>query len=164
MTRRAPKAKSPAPKTRRMGSRRRGAQARIKGTPAADPIFAAIAEHREANKDHAIKCKGSDRSKSSERAADLASARASVAKFRLFATPPTTLIGIARLLEYVALPAYPEPGPDLTILADGLEYSEKKGVGRAAHRFPTHLAAAVRKVIGNDRLYEATVTRKPRTK
>jgi hypothetical protein len=162
MTRRAPKAKSPAPKPSRTRFRRRGAPAGAKGT--ADPIFAAIAEHREANKDHAVKCKGSDRSKSSERAADLASARASVAKFRLFATPPTTLVGIACLLEYVALPAYPEPGPDLTILADGLEYSEKKGVGRAANRFPTHLAAAVRKVIGNDRLYEATVTRKPRTK
>jgi hypothetical protein len=148
-----------------MRSRRRGAPAGIKGTAAADPIFAAITEHREANKDHAAKCKAAaDGSKSSERAEEIASLRVSGAKVHLFATTPTTLVGIASLLEYVSLPAYPKPGPDLTILDDGLEYDGDKGVGRAARQFPTHIAAAVRKVIGNDRLSEATVTRKPRMK
>jgi hypothetical protein len=130
---RASKAKSPAPKA-------------SLDLPTPDQIFAVIATHREANKDYAAKLKAAeaDGSKSSEKAAAVAGLRALGARFHLFTTPPTTLVGIACLLEYVALPEYGRTDP--SIITNGFSFSGT--VGEAARQFPAHVAAAVRGLIG----------------
>jgi hypothetical protein len=129
LTRRAPKAKSPAPKPSRRRSRRPGAPA----APPADRVFAAIATYRAAaNAYH---------TSPNDEAGDAHV----VALKKMLTCRPTTLRGVAALLECLGEADY---GHDVekTVLQGSFGWGGK--IETAAMKLPTVLAQTMRALIG----------------
>jgi hypothetical protein len=79
--------------------------------------------------------------------------RAIAVELPLFTTAPTTIAGVVALLEYVGSDVHPSLGDvddnhrSLTVLSYASDWSADALID-AVHRFPKHLAAALRNIIG----------------
>jgi hypothetical protein len=119
----------------------------------ADPIFAVIAEHREAQEALHAACdaNGLDMEECPIKAA--ADDRASDAELPLFTTAPTTVAGAAALLAYVGSDAHEmNQGPDdngrpYTVLGYAAGWTADARID-AVRRFPLHVSVALRNMIG----------------
>jgi hypothetical protein len=69
------------------------------------------------------------------------------ARLALLTTAPTTLAGVAALLDYVGLPEYNDPSCGQTILSGGCAYGPDFELRQASLDFHRHLAAAQRAII-----------------
>jgi hypothetical protein len=120
------------------------------GVPA-DPIFAVIAEHRAAQEDlyksFAANELDTEDDPNKQRAAD----REDGTWLPLFVTEPTTVAGVAALLEYVGSDAheqwqdYRDDGLIYTVLSYASELTH--GLGEATRTFPRRIGATLRSLI-----------------
>jgi hypothetical protein len=117
----------------------------------ADPIFAVIAEHRAAQEDANASCNASDLdvedAPNKERAMD----RAFAAELPLLVTTPTTVAGVAALLEYVGSDAHEQWQGDEDRVATVISYAhgwDNSGeIVEAARTFPRRVGATLRSLI-----------------
>ncbi len=115
-----------------------------------DPVFAAIAAHRAAMAACAAMSRHVDElddGPALERALSAeggANARESGARLAVFTTAPTTLAGVAALLDYVGQPD--DHGIARHTILTGIRYGEAELLA-ASDGFPRHLAAALRRII-----------------
>jgi hypothetical protein len=115
-------------------------------TPAAapaateDPVFAAIARHREAERAFSSVL----RDDACGEAAIAALDRAHDALVDWLTTSPTTMVGVLATLDYAASPLGGEPG-GRTVLSDVWDSLER--LERPARQFPALVAAALRKMV-----------------
>jgi hypothetical protein len=136
-----------------------GARPRKAGLPRktarpTDPIFAAIDKHRRAIDDYnrlsdvyAVVVPGTRGTKKAETAASAASGREIAALQVVLKTKPTTLEGVAALLEHLGQPQFGRI-KEMNNLAGVYEISSgwKGDFERAAMRLPTMLAQIIRKI------------------
>jgi hypothetical protein len=115
-------------------------------TPAAalaateDPVFAAIARHREAERALAAALHDDAYGQAAIAALD----RAHDALVDWLTTSPTTMAGVLATLDYAASPLGGEPG-DRTVLSDVWDSAE--WLERPVRQFPALVAAALRKLV-----------------
>jgi hypothetical protein len=111
-------------------------------TPAAteDPVFAAITQHREAERAFSAAL----RDNAYDGAAVAALGRAHDALVDWLTTSPTTMAGVLATLDYAASPLSGEPS-DRTVLSDVWDSVER--LERPARQFPALVAAALRKLV-----------------
>jgi hypothetical protein len=121
-----------------------------------DPIFGLIEAHAAAtlahNRASEVFCAIEDASPEypdAKAAWHIVDDRETDARLALLTAAPTTLGGVAALLDYVGLPEYNDPSCGQTILSGGCEYlpDSKVGLRRASLDFHRPLAAAQRAII-----------------
>jgi hypothetical protein len=118
-----------------------------------DPIFAAIAEHREAQEALHAACEANGLDMDECPIKQAAEDRADGAELPLFTTAPTTVAGAAALLAYVGSDAHEmNQGPDdngrpYTVLSYAAGWSADDRID-AVRRFPLHVGAALRNMVG----------------
>ena len=130
------------------------ANALSESAPAAsDPIFAVIAEHREAQEALHAACKANGLDMEECPIKTAAENRAGDAELPLFTTAPTTVAGAAALLAYVGSDAHEmNQGPDdngrpYTVLSYAAGWGADDRID-AVRRFPLHVGVALRNMIG----------------
>jgi hypothetical protein len=130
-----------------------------------DPIFAVIAEHQAALEAYlaasAIDAALVDRTPewiAARAVTEPAMARRLIAEKAVFTTDPTTLAGVAALLEHVAQPEflkedeeYPDDGQTLLSTLNDCDDCEMCEWKRTAQDFPLRVAAALRSIIERGR-------------
>ena len=115
-------------------------------TPAAalaaaeDPVFAAIARHREAERALSAALRDAAHDEPTVAALD----RAHEALVDWLTTSPTTMAGVLATLDYAASPLGGQPG-DRTVLSDVWDSIER--LERPARQFPALVAAALRMLV-----------------
>ena len=111
--------------------------------PAADPIFAVIAEHRAAQ----MALADAERDESIW---DRADRRAIDAELPLFTTTPTTIAGVAALLEYVGSDVHPcllsEP-EGVTVLSYACGWESNPEMLEAVRTFPRRIGETLRSLL-----------------
>jgi hypothetical protein len=130
------------------------ANALSESAPAAsDPIFAVIAEHREAQEALHAACEANGLDIEECPIKTAAENRAGDAELPLFTTAPTTVAGAAALLAYVGSDAHEmNQGPDdndrpYTVLSYAAGWGADDRID-AVRRFPLHVGVALRNMIG----------------
>jgi hypothetical protein len=118
-----------------------------RGAPV-DPVFAVIGEHRAAQE--ALDAAGHLPDAGDKRAWDRADRRAMAAELPLFATEPTTIAGVAALLEYVGSDAHPTLGSDGDEVPTVLSYAHgganNPEILELARAFPRRMGDALRRL------------------
>jgi hypothetical protein len=119
----------------------------------ADPVFAVIAEHRAAQE--ALDAAGKvPETEYDESIYDRADRRAIDAEHPLFTTEPTTIAGVAALLEYVGSDLHPCLGTDsedgTTILSYAHGWENRPDVVEAARTFPRRMGTILRNLIAQE--------------
>jgi hypothetical protein len=118
-----------------------------------DPIFAVIAEHRDAQEALHVACKANGLDMEECPIKTAAENRAGDAELPLFTTAPTTVAGAAALLAYVGSDAHEmNQGPDdngrpYTVLSYAAGWGADDRID-AVRRFPLHVGVALRNMIG----------------
>jgi hypothetical protein len=117
-----------------------------------DPIFDVIRRHWDAQETLDAACRANDLDMEEDPLKQAAYDRAIAAELPLFTTTPTTIAGVAALLEYVGSDVHPslqdedDTGRSLTVLSYASDWSADALID-AVHRFPVHVAAALRNII-----------------
>ena len=123
-------------------------EAAPRGVPV-DPIFAVIAEHRAAQE--ALDAAGHLPDAGDQPAWDRADRRAIDAELPLFTTEPTTIAGVAALLEYVGSDAHPTLGSDgdevPTVLSYSHGWANNPDVVELARTFARRMGETLRSLI-----------------
>jgi len=123
----------------------------LPASQAPDPIFAVIAEHRAAQEAVYVTFGANDLDDDEDPNKAMALERATAAEWPLFTTAPTTVAGAAALLQYVGSDAHETwqnevRGSRDTVLSYASRYEGR--LRAATHRFPLHVGAALRRMIG----------------
>jgi hypothetical protein len=117
-----------------------------------DPIFDVIRRHWDAQETLDAACQTNDLDMEEDPPKQAAYDRAIAAELPLFTTAPTTIAGVAALLEYVGSNVHPslqgedDNGRSLTVLSYASDWTADALID-AVHRFPVHVATAVRTII-----------------
>jgi hypothetical protein len=123
---------------------------------AADPIFDVISRHWDAQETLDAACRANDLDMEEDPPKQAAYDRAIAAELPLFTTAPTTIAGVAALLKYMGSDVHPslqdedDNGRSLTVLSYASDWSADALID-AVHRFPVHVAAALRSIIERGR-------------
>lgn len=141
-------------------------RASVAGPSTADPIFAAIADHRAACIAYRQACRKEGRIDgrspdyaAAEEASNAALHREGEVLEALLKCQPTTLAGVAAVLDHLSLPEFlieGRKGTGMTTLEGRFECES-----HAARKYPGRLAAAVRKISGVAPLALAPVSADP---
>jgi hypothetical protein len=116
----------------------------------ADPIFAVIFEHTAAQEQLHAACEATELDVEDDPCKQRAEARAFAAELPLFVTSPTTIAGVAALLEYVGSDAHEQwqGGEDrVTVLSYAHGWTNSGEIVEAARTFPRRVGATLRSLI-----------------
>lgn len=116
-----------------------------------DPIFAVIAEHRDAQEACAVACAANGLDVEDDPNKEAAMTRAGAAELPLLTTAPITVAGVVALLEYVHSPCHEiwqgmHNHPDTVLsYARGFQHRDMQ---EAVGGFDAHILAALRNIAG----------------
>jgi hypothetical protein len=116
-----------------------------------DPIFAVIAEHREAQEACAVAYEANDLDDDEDPNKLAALEKAGAVELPLFTTLPTSVAGVVALLEYVHSPCHiiwqgEQRGCDDTVLSYAYGYNSEE-MRQAVGGFDAHVLTALRNII-----------------
>jgi hypothetical protein len=120
-----------------------------------DPIFAVIAEHREAQEACAVAYEANDLDDDEDPNKLAALEKAGAVELPLFTTLPTSVAGVVALLEYVHSPCHiiwqgEQRGCDDTVLSYAYGYNSEE-MRQAVGGFDAHVLTALRNIIARGR-------------